>query len=393
MVKAKPPSKPKAESKNKSVADAAKRNRCGRKADHLFPVCCECEEIIEDDSKALQCERCTQSEVWKCASCLGLSDELYNQLATSSKCNLHWFCDKCEAASIDPTIVTEQVIPVIDQLQTRTISIEAKLLKRFADLDQKFAALSTEIDDKLVQKFAQVESSIAQALDQYMSKISEPSVDKFQQKLDEKVDQLKFNMTEPVQAVVQDVVQDALKTHLHEGIVNTVGKQIQEDKAEEEEIEKRKVNVIVHGVPESDADTAEQRSEDDSCQVASMLHELNCDQVTIKQIIRLGKRPTSNDDKPRPMKLVTESCEDRTSLILQAKNLRTRKEGGWDRVFIHQDLTPRQREARKLRVQELKQRIAQGETDLILLNNGSIVKRRRQQVSTAERPAQDRDRS
>ena len=124
-----------------------------------------------------------------------------------------------------------------------------------------------------------------------------------------------------------------------------------------------------------------------------MLHELNCDQVTIKQIIRLGKRPTSNDDKPRPMKLVTESCEDRTSLILQAKNLRTRKEGGWDRVFIHQDLTPRQREARKLRVQELKQRIAQGETDLILLNNGSIVKRRRQQVSTAERPAQDRDRS
>jgi len=88
---------------------------------------------------------------------------------------------------------------LIDQLQSRTVSIEAQLLRRFADLDQKFAVLSTKIDDKLVQKFTQVESVLAPALDQCTSKISEPLVDKFQQKLDEKVDQLKLNVTEPLQ--------------------------------------------------------------------------------------------------------------------------------------------------------------------------------------------------
>jgi len=44
-------------------------------------------------------------------------------------------------------------------------------------------------------------------------------------------------------------------------------------------------------------------------------------------------------------------------------------------VFIHQDLTPKQREARKQLVAELKQRKANGEKDLIIFN-GKIVQRR-----------------
>jgi len=103
----------------------------------------------------------------------------------------------------------------------------------------------------------------------------------------------------------------------------------------------------------------------------------------------LGKRPAGTDEKPRPLKLVTDSYENRTNLILNAKNLRIRKEGGWDKVFLHQDLTPRQREARKMRVEKLKQRIAQGETDLILLNNGSIVKRRRPYQGRTEQVERD----
>ena len=199
MVKAKAPSKPNAKSRNKSVTEAGKRDRCGKKPDHLIPMCYECEEVIKEHTEALQCERCTQSEVWKCASCLGVSDELYDQSTASFTCNLHWYCDKCEAASVYPVIDSEHVIPLIDQLQSRTVSIEAQLLRRFADLDQKFAVLSTKIDDKLVQKFTQVESVLAPALDQCTSKIFEPLVDKFQQKLDEKVDQLKLNVTETLQ--------------------------------------------------------------------------------------------------------------------------------------------------------------------------------------------------
>ena len=36
----------------------------------------ECADTIDMDVKALLCELCS-TEVWKCAQCLGLSDEVY----------------------------------------------------------------------------------------------------------------------------------------------------------------------------------------------------------------------------------------------------------------------------------------------------------------------------
>ena len=49
-----------------------------------LPSCCECGEAIDEDVKALQCEKCV-ADTWKCTSCLGLSDELYDELVSSEK--------------------------------------------------------------------------------------------------------------------------------------------------------------------------------------------------------------------------------------------------------------------------------------------------------------------
>ena len=51
--------------------------------------------------------------------------------------------------------------------------------------------------------------------------------------------------------------------------------------------------------------------------------------------------------RPRPIKLVLENEEVRNALLKEAKNLNRIKEGGLDKVFIHQDLTPKEREQRK----------------------------------------------
>jgi len=60
--------------------------------------------------------------------------------------------------------------------------------------------------------------------------------------------------------------------------------------------------------------------------------------------------------------VVLDSAESKISLLKKAKNLREAQEGGWSKVFIHQDLTPKQREARKPLVAELKERKANGDT-------------------------------
>jgi len=53
--------------------------------------------------------------------------------------------------------------------------------------------------------------------------------------------------------------------------------------------------------------------------------------------------------------------------------LRDEKNGGWDKVFVHQDLTPKQRKEKNKLVQELKNRLAHEKKDLVICR-GSIVK-------------------
>jgi len=74
-----------------------------------FPGCIECGEAVDADVKALQCEMCSE-EVWKCAQCLGLNDEMHEFLASSTDHGLNWFCDKCEE------IIADGIGPVSNKL-------------------------------------------------------------------------------------------------------------------------------------------------------------------------------------------------------------------------------------------------------------------------------------
>ena len=80
--------------------------------------------------------------------------------------------------------------------------------------------------------------------------------------------------------------------------------------------------------------------------------------------------------------LVLETEDSKVKVLASAKNLRNKKDGGLDKIFMHQDLTPKQRQARKLLVEELKDRRANGEENLMILN-GKVVTRRQQGMETS----------
>ena len=71
------------------------------------------------------------------------------------------------------------------------------------------------------------------------------------------------------------------------------------------------------------------------------LHHIKCDEVNVNHFIRLGKRQEGPDMKPRPIKMVLESEASKDKILRCAKNLKNRQEGGLNRIFIHQDLTPK----------------------------------------------------
>lgn len=151
-----------------------------------------------------------------------------------------------------------------------------------------------------------------------------------------------------------------------------------EDMAEKNEREKRKTSVIIHGVAESSSTEVKDREDDDIGVIASMLHEIKCDEVQVNSVIRLGRRslPTNTDEqiKPRPIKMVLGTEEQKVKVLKSAKNLKRAREGAREKIFVHQDLTLKEREERKKLLHEKRTREQNGETDLILVGN-KIVKR------------------
>jgi len=67
------------------------------------------------------------------------------------------------------------------------------------------------------------------------------------------------------------------------------------------------------------------------------------------------------------------SKKDKLDILKETKNLRNKKEGGLDKMFIYPDLTPKQREAQKKLVAELKSRQSNGESRPIIVGS-KIVK-------------------
>lgn len=325
-----------------------KKGKPAKITDIVHTACCECSEAIYEDSRALQCERCVQ-ETWKCIGCLGISEGLYDQLVNSDRNGLHWFCSACEEAVLEGHS--------LDKLNTRMDHIEQHLTKHMEGLEQKMSEKLASLE-KALQSSATGSIKVVEERLKTIEKKPEV-VEATQQRLESKLDQLRDSIT------VQ-------------GIQNS------RDRAEEIEIDKRKKNVIIHGMGESTSVSSAERVDDDMALLAAMFQEANVSGVKVEEVVRLGKKP-DNSHNPRPLKVTLDSEEGKVRLLRNAKNLRDKQEGGWSKVFIHQDLTPRQREARKPLVAELKERKANGEKDL-LIYNGKVVKKRGAQpeVSTQE---------
>ena len=132
--------------------------------------------------------------------------------------------------------------------------------------------------------------------------------------------------------------------------------------------------MTIHGLREPKEDSAEKAKTNDHDQVADILHQMSCDEVSVDLIVRLGKKAADPEAKPRPIRITKASENQKEKILRMTKNLKQWNSSEPDQIFMHQDYTPKQREKRQMLVKEMKQRWTDGETDLILINF-KIVKR------------------
>jgi len=70
---------------------------------------------------------------------------------------------------------------------------------------------------------------------------------------------------------------------MRDNVEDAVKMKLQEDK-EEEELNKRKCSIIVHGLAEPSGDTAETRIKSDCDTVEHMFHKVELDTISVEQI-------------------------------------------------------------------------------------------------------------
>ena len=139
---------------------------------------------------------------------------------------------------------------------------------------------------------------------------------------------------------------------------------------EEKERSRRRLNVIVHNVAESSAESGSERKSHDISNVASIFDKYVGVKVKVTNANRIGRR---KDDQPRP-KISVESERDKAMLLRNRTKLRARDNPeDIQKVYITQDLTPREQQHNKdLRIQ-LAEKNKSGKKYFI--KNGRIVQR------------------
>jgi len=206
----------------------------------LIPCCDGCKTLITDDVRALQRDRCTSDEAWKCISCLHLKPEIYDAIVDGAT-ELKWFCNRCEI------VVREE------PCQTAKLEELMKLLERFL---KRANAVEQKLSEKAdIRNVSMLEESLAG--------------------LEERLNKQIEDRTKVVEVLCQSLPGAPGRREVEESIVTAVKDKIEEDKEEEAEIAKRKTNVIVFGLNESHSDDTEERNMEASCKISEMLHEMN----------------------------------------------------------------------------------------------------------------------
>ena len=139
---------------------------------------------------------------------------------------------------------------------------------------------------------------------------------------------------------------------------------------EEKEKSKRKLNLIVHNLPESSKDNGDDRKQEDISSVSGILDKYLGISVNIAKAFRLGQRR----DKPRLLKVTVSTEQEKAGILRNCTKLRnSNNPNDIKNIFITPDLTPLEQTAnRKLR-EELKEKNKDG--NFFRIKQGRIVRR------------------
>ena len=151
---------------------------------------------------------------------------------------------------------------------------------------------------------------------------------------------------------------------IDEKIEEMVDKKLGEILEEKGEKEKRRKNIIIVNLSESQKTDSVERKEDEVKKVKELVDKI----VTVSEgdlidPVRLGKE---GGNRPRPLRLTVRDENLKKEILSKAKNLNKDTPDPRKRIYINQDKTGKERERERELREERRRRMEKGETDLVI---------------------------
>lgn len=279
---------------------------------------CPCRKKLED-TLMLECDQCETFWHITCCGLTGLTQRPINNLIAN-----HWKCPRCFTFPEDvpkqdqPKLSNETVTSIISLVNTTVMKSIKTLLSpgdqtEDSDSDNDSSDSDSEKDD-----------------------------------------------AEEATNVFEKVIRKRRAKQHH-----SIQKAIVEQREEETLIEKKKDNLIVFGMPESDAGDKKEEMLNDYNDLKKAYEErVAIETSDITHITRLGVK----GDKPRPILITLAAQNKRRELLTKNMKLKLLKNNQSTEIYVSPDLTKKQREAGKILRDELKER-KKTDKNLVIRNN------------------------
>jgi len=327
--------------KDSTVSDGGEKEVCG-----------ECKKVVGRNERGVMCEQC---ELWFHCKCEKLHEDTYKLMGQEK---IHFYCGRCDKA-------VGKLLKAITSLQIRQDQMEEDL----STIKMEIKEVKNEMVEKLEGKVTKVEEELNQRGSNGLVRMGDMEKEFIKIRFDLK--ELRRGKVE-ASGVIQLPTQEIDKLHgemdkmrkVMESRINESVQHVKEDVEESMEIERRKGNVVIHGVPELDA-------EKDMEQVLDIFGKgLHLDfERHVEKMHRIGKLV---EGRPRPIKVMLKTAVDgKKEILSRAKQLKEYTE--YKRIFISPDLTRKQQEKDKELRQNLKRIRESGESEA-RIRFGKIVK-------------------
>ena len=165
------------------------------------------------------------------------------------------------------------------------------------------------------------------------------------QAMKEKIDRLEDSITQVKEKLM------GFESQLETGMAEAVKEVKDEITVEKKDQEERAENIVIHGVPESEKPTGQEKKEEDADTVLRIAREIGVEiKGAVEAKFRAGQRRA---EKPRPIIVKVTDGETRTALLRKAHLLKRKEE--WKTVYVQPDLTFKQREEARKREDKLRE--------------------------------------